>query len=78
MRVSSRPSSDASFWISCLRSVDEIAAALGVLAVLEAVPNRPGTAADAIAGFDDGDRGAEGLQVTSGSEPREPCARHKD
>ena len=61
-----------------LRSVDEIGAALGVLAVLETVPNRPGTAADAIAGFDDGDGGAEGLQVTSGSEPREPCARHKD
>ena len=41
-----------------LRSFDEIAAGFGMLAVLEAVPNRPGTAADAVAGFDDSDGGA--------------------
>ena len=78
IRVSSRPSSAASFWISSWAPSIRSAPPSACWPSLKPSADRPGAAADAVARFDDRDGRAEGGQVPRRREPGEPCARHQN
>ena len=61
-----------------LRLVDHVAAGFGVLAVGEAVADRPDAAAHAVARLDDGHGRAHGREVVGGGQPREAGAGDED
>ena len=60
-----------------LRLVDHVAAGLGVLAIGEAIADRPHAAAGTLAGLDDGDRRAHGRQVVCRGQAGKAGAYHQ-